>query len=120
MNSCTDPVDLWVVSATQSDQTEFNAGTMLMFCHKNSGTKAAYIEPGSPGQTGFVESFNSRFRDEFLNTELFTTVMDTQGLTNRWHWWEDNTLSARSCCMTSHSHCAWTNEGGRVNVKPAR
>jgi putative transposase len=37
----------------------------------NSGTTTAYIEPGSPWQNGFVESFNSRFMDELLNTELF-------------------------------------------------
>jgi len=41
---------------------------------ENSGTTTAYIEPGSPQQNGFAESFNSRFRDEFLNTELFANV----------------------------------------------
>jgi len=40
----------------------------------NSGTTKAYFEPGSPWQNGYAESFNSRFKDEFLNTELFTTV----------------------------------------------
>ncbi len=33
-------------------------------------TKTLYIEPGSPWQNGFSESFNSRFRDELLNLEL--------------------------------------------------
>lgn len=36
---------------------------------KDSGTKTTYIEPGSLWQNGFAESFNSRLRDEFLNTE---------------------------------------------------
>jgi transposase InsO family protein len=37
-------------------------------------TSTAYIAPGSPWENGFAESFNGRFRDEFLNTELFTTA----------------------------------------------
>ena len=62
---------------------------------KDSGTKTTYIEPGSPWQNGFAESFNSRFRDEFLNTELFATVAEAQGLANRWRW-EYNTLRPHS------------------------
>jgi len=34
-------------------------------------------------QYGFAESFNSQFRDEFLNTELFATAAADQGLANR-------------------------------------
>jgi putative transposase len=33
------------------------------------GTKTAYIEPGSPWENGYVESFNARLRDELLNGE---------------------------------------------------
>jgi len=63
--------------------------------NENSGTSTAYIEPGSPWQNGFAESFNSRFRDELLKTELFTTVDEAQGLADRWHW-EYNTLRPHS------------------------
>ncbi len=35
------------------------------------GVKTLYIEPGSPWENAYIESFNSRFRDEFLNRELF-------------------------------------------------
>jgi putative transposase len=62
---------------------------------ENSGTTTAYIEPGSPWQNGFAESFNSRFRDEFLNTELFTSVAEAQALADRWRW-EYNTLRPHS------------------------
>jgi putative transposase len=62
---------------------------------KRSGTTTAYIEPGSPWQNGFAESFNSRVRDEILNTELFATVAEAQGLANRWRW-EYNTLRPHS------------------------
>jgi putative transposase len=62
---------------------------------KDSGTTTAYTEPESPWQNGFAESFNSRFRNELLNTELFATVAEEQGLANRWRW-EYNTLKALS------------------------
>lgn len=44
----------------------------------------AYIEPGSPWENGYCESFNSRMRDEFLNTERFDTLIEAQILTRRW------------------------------------
>ena len=62
---------------------EFIAHALRKWC-QSSGTSTAYIEPGAPWQNGFAESFNSRFRDEFLNTELFATVAEAQGLANRW------------------------------------
>jgi len=62
---------------------------------ENSGTTTAYIEPGSPWQNGFAESFNSRFRDEFLNTELFACMAEAQGLADRWRW-EYNNLRPHS------------------------
>src|SRR5215467_3726522 len=36
------------------------------------GAKTAYIERGSPWETGYIESFNARLRDELLNGEIFT------------------------------------------------
>jgi putative transposase len=73
---------------------EFIAHTLKRWC-ENSGTTTAYIEPGSPWQNGFTESFNRRFRDEFLNTELFTTVAEAQALADRWRW-EYNTIMSHS------------------------
>ena len=35
------------------------------------GAKTAYIEPGSPWENGYCESFDARFRDVFLNGEFF-------------------------------------------------
>lgn len=35
------------------------------------GSQTAYIEPGSPWENGYCESFNARFRDELLNWEIF-------------------------------------------------
>ena len=38
------------------------------------GVKTLYIEPGSPWENGYNESFNSKLRDEILNTEIFYTL----------------------------------------------
>ena len=48
------------------------------------GVITTYIEPGSPWENGYVESFNSRMRDEFLNGELFGNMYEAQVLTARW------------------------------------
>lgn len=48
------------------------------------GTDTIYIEPGKPWQNGFIESFNSRLRDEFLNMEVFYTVKETQVKAEMW------------------------------------
>jgi len=38
------------------------------------GTKPLYIEPGSPWENGYCESFNSKLRDELLNGEIFYSL----------------------------------------------
>ncbi len=43
----------------------------------------AYIPPGTPWENPFVETFDSRFRDEFLNIELFTSVQEAKLLTEQ-------------------------------------
>jgi putative transposase len=51
---------------------------------KNAGVITAYIEPGSPWENGYIESFNARMRDEFLNGELFGNMYEAQVLISRW------------------------------------
>ena len=46
--------------------------------------KTLYIEPGSPWENGFSESFNGRVRDELLNAELFMDVRDAKALGAAW------------------------------------
>lgn len=46
--------------------------------------ESLYIEPGSPWQNGFAESFFSRFRDEFLATEKFQSLALARRLTRQW------------------------------------
>ncbi|QDT97761.1 IS3 family transposase [Gimesia aquarii] len=45
--------------------------------------EALYMEPGSPWQNGYIESFNSRFRDEFLAMEEFECLSSARKLTNQ-------------------------------------
>jgi transposase InsO family protein len=51
---------------------------------KAVGAKTAYIEPGSPWENGYCESFNARFRDEFLNGEIFYSLQEAQILIEQW------------------------------------
>ena len=46
--------------------------------------KTLFIEPGSPWENGYNESFNSKLRDELLNAELFDTLLEAQILIERW------------------------------------
>jgi len=48
------------------------------------GTATTYIEPGSPWENGYIESFNSRMREEFLNGELFGNMYEAEVLTKHW------------------------------------
>ena len=48
------------------------------------GVQTLFIEPGSPWENGYVESFNGKLRDEHLNVELFDTLLEAQVLTERW------------------------------------
>jgi transposase InsO family protein len=48
------------------------------------GVKTLYIEPGSPWENGYIESFNGKLRDELLNLEVFDTVLEAQVLVERW------------------------------------
>jgi putative transposase len=48
------------------------------------GAKTAYIEPGSPWENGYIESFNARLRDELLNGEIFYTLREAQIVIESW------------------------------------
>jgi len=48
------------------------------------GAKTAYIEPGSPWENGYVESFNARLRDELLNGEIFYSLREAQVVIESW------------------------------------
>lgn len=48
------------------------------------GVKTLFIEPGSPWQNGYVESFNGKLRNELLNGEIFYKLKEAKILIERW------------------------------------
>ena len=46
--------------------------------------KTLFIEPGSPWENGYNESFNGKLRDELLNGEIFFTLKEAQVLVEQW------------------------------------
>jgi len=63
--------------------SEFTAQTVRQWLN-DLGAKTLYIEPGSPWENGYLESFNGKLRDELLNGEIFDTLLEAQVLTERW------------------------------------
>ena len=61
----------------------------------NVGVKTLFIEPGSPWENGYNESFNGKLRDELLNGEIFYSLKEAQILTERWRR-EYNTIRPHS------------------------
>ncbi len=62
---------------------ELTANALRDWCRfAEAGT--AYIEPGSPWQNPYVESFNARVRDELLDVELFSTLAEARVLVEAW------------------------------------
>ncbi len=51
---------------------------------ERAGVETLYIAPGSPWENGYIESFNSKFRDELLNRELFLSVNELRYVADRW------------------------------------
>jgi putative transposase len=49
-----------------------------------TGVRILYIEPGSPWENGYCESFNSKLKDEFINGEIFYSLKEVQVLAERW------------------------------------
>lgn len=57
--------------------------------------KTLFIEPGSPWENGYIESFNGKLRDELLNGEVFDTLLEAKVLIERWRE-EYNTIRPHS------------------------
>jgi len=48
------------------------------------GVQTLFIELGSPWENGYNESFNGKLRDELLNGEIFTTLLEAKVLIENW------------------------------------
>ncbi len=62
---------------------------------KRVGVKTLFIEPGSPWENGYCESFNGKLRDELLAREIFYTLKEAKVLIERWRL-EYNTIRPHS------------------------
>ena len=62
---------------------EFTSRHFLVWCEEK-GIEVQHIQPGKPMQNGHVESFNGRFRDECLNHNWFTNLVDAKEKIERW------------------------------------
>lgn len=51
---------------------------------KDKKIKSLYIKPGSPWKNGHIESFHDKFRDEFLNREIFGSILEAKVLAEQW------------------------------------
>ncbi len=60
-----------------------------------SNVETLFIEPGSPWENGYVESFNGKLRDELLDREIFYTLTEAKILIERWRR-EYNTVRPHS------------------------
>ena len=63
--------------------SEFTALAVRNWLHRLN-VKTLFIEPGSPWENGYNESFNGKLRDELLNGEIFYTLREAQVLVERW------------------------------------
>jgi len=64
---------------------EFIAGALKSWL-KRAKVETLYVEPGSPWQNGYAESFHARLSDELLEQELWTSVEEAKLLSRRWQW----------------------------------
>ena len=65
------------------NSTELTSNAILKW-QEERGIAWNFITPGKPMQNGFVESFNGRLRDEWLNEHLFTSYSHARGIIERW------------------------------------
>jgi len=74
------------------------------------GVKTLFIEPGSPWENGYNESFNGKLRDEVLNREVFSTLKEAKVVIEKWRQ-EYNTIRPHSSLNGLPRHlrlsCRW-------------
>jgi transposase InsO family protein len=85
-----------------------------------TGAKTLYIEPGSPWENGYCESFNSKLRDEFLNGEIFYSIKELRVLAERWRVHYNTIRPHSSLGYRPPAPEAWlTNNTGHGEVETA-
>ena len=122
---------LWQAMATygipehiRSDNgTEFVAQKIQAWLRDNR-IKTLYIDPGSPWQNGYIESFHSRFRDECLNREWLLNLRKVRVVIADWQQHDNEErphcrlgyLSPEDFSATKKPHPKWTKTGKPANA----
>jgi putative transposase len=80
--------DLFIFRGTPSylrsdNGAEFTAEIVRAWLEKLQ-VQTLFIEPGSPWENGYIESFNGKLRDELLNGEIFETLYEAKVLIESW------------------------------------
>jgi transposase InsO family protein len=90
---------------------EMIAWTVRDWC-RSSGTNTSYIEPGSPWENPFVESYNARMRDELLALTEFTTLTEAKVLIEDWRiaYNTERPHSSLGYLTPLEFHRAWTQQ----------
>ena len=80
--------DLFIARGTpeyiRSDNGPEFTAHLIRFWLDELDVGTLFIEPGSPWENGYNESFNGKLRDEYLNGELFYTLAEAKILIERW------------------------------------
>lgn len=97
--------------------SEFTA-KLLQKWLKNLGVKTAFITPGSPWENGYNESFNGKFRDEFLRCEALYSLKEAQILTEQWRHLYNHIRPHTSLGYRPPAPLARIKEGGCANAPP--
>jgi putative transposase len=105
----------------RSDNGPEFVATQLRKWLAKTGAKTLYIEPGSPWENGYCESFNSKMRDEFLNGEIFYSMKEVKVLTERWRVYFNTERPHSSLGYRPPAPAAWQTEAsprhGKVESK---
>jgi transposase InsO family protein len=98
---------------------EFVALALRGLCYRR-GMDPSYIEPGKPWQNGFAESFHARLRDEFLDGEVFSSVLEAQVRLSLWRrYYNEERLHSRLGYQTPSEFAArWAAESEEGSKLP--
>ncbi|MEM1026506.1 MAG: IS3 family transposase [Planctomycetota bacterium] len=99
--------------------SEFTAKAVRRWL-KRVGVKTLYIEPGSPWENGYVESFNGKLADELLEREVFDTLHEAKVLIERWRVQYNSIRPHSSLGYRPPAPAAWwVEEPGSATLRPA-
>src|SRR5919202_140460 len=100
---------------------EFTAGAVREWLGR-VGVTTLYIEPGSPWENGYIESFNGKLTDQLLDCEVFDTLLEAKVLIERWRV-RYNTVRPHSSLgyrpPAPEAFRPWTPDFGAAPLRPA-